>query len=137
MDWARKNQKKKILPSLMHHIGPKIQFEAQIFGKNLEKGWFAKKRTGSKWTGLFSSKWTGLKSVKFLERKNYRSDFGRKSSERTEMISVKFENLEEMSKWNRLFSVNGLGFHFCGIFEEEKNYRSDFGKNFFGKKQWH
>ena len=43
------------------------------------------------------------------------------------MISVKFENLEEMSKWTRLFSVNGLGLNFCGIFEE-KNYRSDFGK---------
>ena len=32
-----------------------------------------------------------------------------------------------MSKWTRLFSVNGLGLNFCGIFEE-KNYRSDFGK---------
>jgi len=40
---------------------------------------------------------------------------------------VKFENLEEMSKWTRLFSVNGLGLNFCGIFEE-KNYRSALGK---------
>ena len=28
-----------------------------------------------------------------------------------------------------LFSVNGLGYNFCGIFEEKANYRSDFGKN--------
>jgi len=33
---------------------------------------------------------------------------------------VKFENLEKMSKWTRLFSVNGLGYNFCGIFEEKK-----------------
>ena len=33
--------------------------------------------------GFFSSKWTGLE---FLKKKNYRSDFGRKSSEKTEMI---------------------------------------------------
>ena len=33
---------------------------------------------------------------------------------------MKFENLEKMSKWTRLFSVNGLGYNFCGIFEEEK-----------------
>ena len=33
-------------------------------GKNLaEKGWFAKKRLGDKWTGLFSSKWTGLSII--------------------------------------------------------------------------
>ena len=42
---------------------------------------------------------------------------------------MKFENLEKMSKWTRLFSVNGLGLNFCGIFEEKANYRSDFGKN--------
>ena len=27
------------------------------------------------------------------------------------------------------FAVNGLGYNFCGIFEEKANYRSDFGKN--------
>ena len=32
-----------------------------------------------------------------------------------------------MSKWTRLFSVNGPGLNFCGIFED-KNYRSAFGK---------
>jgi len=40
---------------------------------------------------------------------------------------VKFENLEEISKWTGLFSVNGLGLNSCGIFEE-KNHRSAFGK---------
>ena len=33
------------------------------------------------------------------------------------------------------FSVNGLGYNFCGIFEEKANYRSDFGKKE-GKQQW-
>ena len=47
----------------------------------------------SKWTGLlFSSKWTGLiEFVKFLERKIIVWISG----EKTEMLSVKFENLEE------------------------------------------
>jgi hypothetical protein len=36
-------------------------------------------------------------------------------------------NLKKISKWTGLFSVNGLGLHFCGIFEEE-NYRSDLGE---------
>ena len=60
----------------------------------------------SKWTGLLIfSKWTGLYWICqiFGNLENYRSDFGRKSSEKTEMISVKFDNLEEMSKWTRLF----------------------------------
>ena len=29
-------------------------------------------------------------------------------------------NLKKISKWTGLFSVNGLGLHFCGIFEEKK-----------------
>ena len=60
----------------------------------------------SKWTGLLIfSKWTGLYWICqiFGNLENYRSDFGRKSSEKTEMISVKFDNLEEMSKWTGLF----------------------------------
>ena len=40
----------------------------------------------------------------------------------------KLWNLEKkISKWTGLFSVNGLGLNFCGIFEE-KSYRSAFGK---------
>jgi hypothetical protein len=41
------------------------------------------------------------------------------------------------NKWTGLFclfSVNGLGLNFCGIFEEKANYRSDFGKGKEGKK---
>ena len=63
----------------------------------------------SKWTGLLIfSKWTGLYWICqiFGNLENYRSDFGRKSSEKTEMISVKFDNLEEMSKRTRLFWKN-------------------------------
>ena len=45
----------------------------------------------------FFSKWTGLK---FLWD---RSDFGKKRREKSSEISVKFENLEKMSKWTRLF----------------------------------
>ena len=45
------------------------------------------------------------------------------------MISVKFENLEEMSKWTRLFSVNGPGLNFCGIFEGKKKLSFGSRKN--------
>ena len=70
-------------------------------------------------------------------KKNYRLDFGKKKGQWKDWNddSVKFENLEEMSKWTRLFSVNGLGLNFCGIFEE-KNYRSALGKIGNSQKQW-
>ena len=43
----------------------------------------------------------------------------------------KLWNLEKkISKWTGLFSVNGLGLNFCGIFEEKK---SSFG--FWEKKK--
>ena len=37
------------------------------------------------------------------EKANYRSDFGKKRREKSSEIRVKFENLEKMSKWTRLF----------------------------------
>ena len=53
---------------------------------------YSRKKIENKWTGGFSSKWTGLQFVKFLERKIIGF---RISGEKTEMLSVKFENLEE------------------------------------------
>ena len=43
------------------------------------------------------------KFVEIWREKNYRSDFGKKRREKTGNDSVKFENLEEMSKWTWLF----------------------------------
>ena len=60
----------------------------------------------SKWTGLLIfSKWTGLYWIcQILGKEKLSFGFrGRKSSEKTEMISVKFENWQEMSKWTGLF----------------------------------
>ena len=88
----------------------------------------------SKWTGLFSSKWTGLKFVKFSERKIIVWISGEKEVRRCGKLGNLERKRKKISKWTGLFSVNGLGLNFCGIFEE-KNYRSDFGKIFFGQKQ--
>ena len=55
----------------------------------------------SKWTGLFSVNGLGLNFCGIFEEKaNY---FGKKRREKSSEVSVKFENLEEMSKWTRLF----------------------------------
>ena len=64
---------------------------------NLER----KKKKISKWTGLFSVNGLGLNFCGIFEEN--RSDFGKKRREKSSELSVKFENLEKMSKWTRLF----------------------------------
>ena len=64
---------------------------------NLER----KSKKISKWTGLFSVNGLGLNFCGIFEEN--RSDFGKKRREKSSEISVKFENLEKMSKWTRLF----------------------------------
>ena len=54
--------------------------------------------------GFFSVNGLGLNFCGIFEEKaNYRSDFGKKRREKSSELSVKFENLEKMSKWTRLF----------------------------------
>ena len=48
-------------------------------------------------------------------------------NEEKKLWNLERKRKKKISKWTGLFSVNGLGLNFCGIFEE-KNYRSDFGK---------
>ena len=64
---------------------------------NLER----KSKKISKWTGLFSVNGLGYNFCGIFEEN--RSDFGKKRREKSSEIRVKFENLEEMSKWTRLF----------------------------------
>ena len=46
---------------------------------------------------------------------------GREKKGKTVRRCGKLWNLEKkISKWTGLFSVNGLGLNFCGIFEEKK-----------------
>jgi hypothetical protein len=55
-----------------------------------------------------------------------------KKEEKKKIVEFrKKDRKKKISKWTGLFSVNGLGLNFCGIFEEN---RSDFGKKE-GKKQ--
>ena len=54
---------------------------------------------------------------------------------RSTLNYLKDLEFQSMSKWTRLFSVNGLGLNFCGIFED-KNYRSALGKIGNSQKQW-
>ena len=56
---------------------------------------------------------------------------GREKKGKTVRRCGKLWNLEKkISEWTGLFSVNGLGLNFCGIFEEKK---SSFG--FWEKKK--
>ena len=63
---------------------------------------------------LFSADGLGLNLWKFeklekLKKLSFGCHFGRKRREKSREISVKFENLEKkMSKWTRLFPVDGL-----------------------------
>jgi len=94
----------QISDHLKDHYKVEIWFLSLDFRKNLEKkADLQRKEQEINGLGFFSSKWTGLKFVKFLERKVIVRISEKKSSEKTEMIVWKFENLEEMSKWTRLF----------------------------------
>ena len=51
----------------------------------------------------------------------YRWDFGEgKEGKNSEKMWEIVEFRKKISKWTGLFSVNGLGLNFCGIFEEKK-----------------
>ena len=68
-----------------------------------------------------------------LKKKNqiYRSIDEREEGREKKKLWNLERKSKKISKWTGLFSVNGLGLNFCGIFEEN---RSDFGEKKKGKK---
>ena len=77
----------------------KLKSEA-VFESDLRSVWIFE--LGQKLTEIATFTYFSKEGI--FGEKSYRSDFGKKkSSEKTEMIVWKFENLEEMSKWTRLF----------------------------------
>ena len=81
-----------------------------------------------------ANKQTNKKTKEFEEKKFMVRFSGKKEGKNSEKMWEIVEFRKKISKWTGLFSVNGLGLNFCGIFEE-KNYRSAFGKIGSSQKQ--